>query len=417
MRAYVQWMGLTLAQRRAITETTAIRYQTASKRGKSRILDELCANTGWHRGHARKQLKAALQPKVVTARRARPVKYGPDVIAALTVCWTVLGMPAGKRLAPMLTELVAVLRHFGELTISDDIAALLVSMSAATIDRRLAQERAKYRLRGRVGTKPGSLLKSQIPVRTWADWDDARPGFVEIDLVFHDGGERGGGHAFTLTVTDIATGWTENRSVPDKTAKCVVAALNDIAAKMPFPILGVDSDNGYEFINGHLLYWCERRKITFTRARPGNKNDGCHVEQKNWAVVRTVVGYHRYDTAAELLLLNEIWQLQAKLTNYFYPQQKLISKVRKGAKVSKKHDEARTPFHRAIEHPGLAVERIVAMTRTYSLINPAATQRQIQALTAQLFTLTTGKSRPGAEPPITKRARLREATNAPTRAS
>ena len=145
------------------------------------------------------------------------MKYGPDVIAALTVCWTVLGMPAGKRLAPMLGELVAVLRHFGELTIDEDTAVLLASMSAATIDRRLAGERAKYRLRGRVGTKPGSLLKSQIPVRTWAEWDDARPGFVEIDLVWHDGGIRGGAHAFTLTVTDIATGWTENRSEPDKT--------------------------------------------------------------------------------------------------------------------------------------------------------------------------------------------------------
>ena len=173
-------------------------------------------------------------------------------------------------------------------------------MSAATIDRRLAPERAKNRLRGRVGTKPGSLLKSQIPVRTWAEWDEAVPGFVEIDLVFQ-GGLRGGGHAFTLTVTDIATGWTENRSMPDRTAKCVLAALDEVARAMPFPILGVDSDNGSEFINDDLFNWCQRRKITFTRARPGNKNDGCHVEQKNWSVVRTTVGYHRYDTAAEVL--------------------------------------------------------------------------------------------------------------------
>ncbi|MFP1155755.1 transposase, partial [Mycobacterium sherrisii] len=193
-------MGLTLAERRAITETVATRYQLASKRGKSRILDELCANTGWHRNHARKALKAALQPRIVTPRSARPVKYGPEVIAALTICWTVLGMPAGKRLAPMLAELVAVLRHFGELAIDEGTAQLLVSMSAATIDRRLAGERAKYQLKGRVGTKPGSLLKSQIPVRTWVEWDDAVPGFVEIDTVFHDGGNRGGGHAFTLTV-------------------------------------------------------------------------------------------------------------------------------------------------------------------------------------------------------------------------
>jgi hypothetical protein len=399
-------MGLTLAERKAVTETIAIRYSLADKRTKGVILDELCATTGWHRNHARKALTTALQPKAVAPRSRRPLKYGPDVIAALTVCWTVLGMPAGKRLAPMLGELVAVLRHFGELVIDEDTAALLVSMSAATIDRRLAPERRKHQLRGRCTTKPGSLLKSQIPVRTWADWDDARPG-----------GNPAGPHAFTLTVTDIATGWTENRSVPDKTGKCVLAALNDIADKMPFPILGVDSDNGSEFINVHLLQWCTRRQITFTRARPANKNDGCHVEQKNWAVVRTVVGYHRYDTAAELLLLNEIWQLQSKLTNYFYPQQKLISKVRAGAKVSKKHDEATTPFHRAIDHPTMTVERIVALTRTYSLINPAATQRQIQALTAQLLTITTSKAGPTAKAQVNKRARSREATNPPTRAS
>ncbi|GLP78882.1 DDE-type integrase/transposase/recombinase [Mycobacterium antarcticum] len=406
-------MGLTMTERKAVTETTAIRYSLADKRAKGVILDELCATTGWHRNHARKALTTALRPKLVTPRRPRPPTYGPEVVAALTVCWTVLGMPAGKRLAPMLGELLAVLRHFGELVLDEDIATLLVSMSAATIDRRLAPERRKHQLKGRATTKPGSLLKSQIPVRTWADWDDGRPGFVEIDLVCHDGGSLTGPHAFTLTVTDIATGWTENRSVPSKSAKCVLAAVNDIAAKMPFPILGVDSDNGSEFINVHLLAWCEQRQITFTRSRPSNKNDGCHVEQKNWAVVRQVVGYHRYDTASELLLLNEIWQLQSKLTNYFYPQQKLVSKVRTGAKVSKKHDIATTPFHRAIDHPNTPVQRIVALTRTYSMVNPAAVQRQIHSLTAQLLAMTTSK----ADASINKRARSNEATKSPTRAS
>lgn len=406
-----------MAERRALTETTAIRYSLADKRTKGIILDELCANTGWHRNHARKALKAALLPKIVTPRRPRPPTYGPDVIAALTMCWTVLGMPAGKRLAPMLGELVAVLRHFGELSIDHDNAVLLMSMSAATVDRRLASERAKYKLKGRCTTKPGSLLKSQIPIRTWADWNDARPGFVEIDLVSHDGGNPAGQFAFTLTVTDIATGWTENRSVPSKAAKHVLAALNDIAYRMPFPILGVDSDNGSEFINVYLLMWCERHRVTFTRARPGNKNDGCHVEQKNWAVVRTVVGYHRYDTASELLLLNEIWKLQSMMTNYFCPQQKLLSKVRHGAKVAKKHDTAATPFHRAIDHPTMTVERIVALTRIYSLINPAATQRQIQALTAQLLTVTTSKAGPTTKAQVNKRAQSHEATKPPSRAS
>ena len=295
----------------------------------------------------------ALRPQVVGARRPRAPKYGPKAVAALVLCWSVLGMPAGKRLAPMLGELVAVLRRFGELDIDEDTAALLAGMSAATIDRRLAPERKKYAMKGRSRTKPGTLLKSQIPVRTWADWDDAVPGFVEIDLVSHDGGNPAGEHAWTLTVTDIATGWTENRSLPSKALKGVMAALDDITAVMPFPIRGIDSDNGSEFINFHLLDWCCKHQITFTRSRAGNKNDGCHVEQKNWTTVRILVGYHRYDTPAELLLLNKIWTLQSLLTNYFYPQQKLVLKVRDGAKITKKHDTATTPHRRAQAHPNL----------------------------------------------------------------
>jgi hypothetical protein len=236
-------MGLTMAERKAVTKAIATRYKRADKPGKAKILDELCA-TGWHRDHARKALRGALRPREFRRRVARPPKYGPKVIAALIFCWAVLGMPAGKRLAPIPDELVAVLRRFGELDIDHETAALLAGISAATIDRRLAPERKKHQLKGRSHTKPGSLLKSQIPLRTWADWDDAVPGFVEIDLVGHDGGNPAGEHAFTLTVTDFATGWTEDRSVPNKARKWGAAALDDIAKAMAFPILGVDSDNG-----------------------------------------------------------------------------------------------------------------------------------------------------------------------------
>ena len=295
-------MGLTMSQRRAVTKTIATRYKRADKTAKGVILDELCATTGWHRSHARKALAAALKPKIVKpARKSRTPTYDANTVVALRFCWAVLGAPTGKRLAPMMDELVPTLRRFEELEISDDTERALTAMSAATMDRRLAADRAKLALKGRSHTKPGSLLKSQIPIRTWAQWDDAVPGFVEIDMVGHEGGNAVGEHCYTLTVTDIATGWTENRSVRNKARKWVLAALEDIASIMPFPVLGVDSDNGSEFINHHLLDWCERRQITFTRSRPGNCNDGAHVEQKNWAVVRTVVGYHRYDTAAELL--------------------------------------------------------------------------------------------------------------------
>jgi hypothetical protein len=395
-------MELTLAQRTAVARVIAVRYRRAGKVEKARILDELCATTGWHRDHARKALRLARRPQLVSTRRPRSPKYGPKAVAALVMCWSVLGMPAGKRLAPMLGELVEVLRRYGELDIDEDTAKLLAEMSAATIDRRLGPERKKYLARGRSCTKPGTLLKSQIPVRTWADWDDAVPGFVEIDLVSHDGGHAVGEHAWTLTVTDIATGWTENRSVPSKARKWVMAALDDITAVMPFPIRGIDSDNGSEFINFHLLDWCDKHQITFTRSRVGNKNDGCHVEQKNWSTVRTLIGYHRYDTPAEVLLLNKIWMLQSLLSNFFYPQQKLVYKVRDGARVIKKHDTAATPHQRAQAHPNLPTTAKADLTRTYLDINPAALQRHIQALLSDLLTLTITKAGPKRKAPVTK---------------
>ena len=248
-----------MSQRKAVTRTIATRYKRADKGGKGRILDELCATTGWHRSHARKALGQSLRPKVVRPRKPRAPTYGAEVIAALRFCWAVLGAPTGKRLAPIMGELVPRLRRFGELDVTDDTELALIAMSPATMDRRLAADRAKMALRGRSHTKPGSLLKDAIPIRTWAQWDDAVPGFVEIDLVGHEGGNAVGDHCYTLTVTDIATGWTENRTVPNKARKWVIAALAEIAKIMPFTILGVDSDNGSEFINHHLLHWCAQR--------------------------------------------------------------------------------------------------------------------------------------------------------------
>jgi hypothetical protein len=378
-------MGLTMSQRQAVTRQLAHRYQAASKTEKATILDELCQVTGWHRDHARKALRAALTPKPVPPqRKPRDPSYGPEVITALRKAWAVLDAPTGKRLAPFLPEIVDRLVACGELHLSDHTRDQLVRLSAATIDRRLAGDRARWQLRGHSLTKPGSLLKSQIPIRTWADWDDTQPGFVEIDLVGHEGGNPAGHFAQTLTVTDIATGWTENRAVRTKAQKWVLPALSEIIEGFPFPVLGIDSDNGKEFINTDLLAYCEDREITFTRSRPGHKNDGAHVEQKNWSVVRQTVGYHRYSGPVQVDVLNGIYALLRDQINFFVPQQKLISKARAGAKVIKKYDTARTPFQRVCADQTLDITTKTMLRAHYLTLNPAAIRREILALSDAL---------------------------------
>jgi len=311
--------------------------------------------------------------------------------------WATLGGPAGKRLAPFMTEAVEALERHGELELHPHVRIKLLRVSASTIDRMLAPERARLNVHGRSGTKPGSMLKRQIPIRTFAEWDEARPGFCETDLVAHDGGDPRGQFCHTLDLVCVATGWTEPRALWTKAQRWVREALEDIEGTLPFPLLGLDSDNGSEFINVELLRWCESREITFTRSRPYRKNDNCYVEQKNWPVVRQSVGYARYDTPAELEVLRKLYGHLRLWVNFFQPQMKLISKTRRGAVVTKRFDVARTPYRRVLDSPYVSEQAKAELTATYLELNPAELKRRIGRCQDRLLELGRAKPQRGRE--------------------
>jgi hypothetical protein len=396
-------MGLTAKEKRSAIKVTAPRYQKASKKQKGVILDEFIALTGYERDYAAYVLRMHGRKVCIgknrvligsirkISRRTRQSIYDDLVVTSLNTIWYIMDCICGKRLAPMLKEIIPLLEKHNEIKLDDMTRTKLLSISAATIDRILKAERKKYSLKGRSHTKPGTLLKHQIPIRTFAQWDEKKPGFVEMDLVGHDGGDPSGEFAQTLNMTDVATGWTEAQAVKNKAQRWVFEALIDIRARLPFALLGIDSDNGAEFINNHLYRYCKEQEITFTRARSSRKNDNCFIEQKNYSVIRRAAGYMRHDTPEEVALLNELYSVLRLYNNFFQPVMKLLEKTRIGSKVKKKYDEAQTPYKRALASADTP-KKIKKQLRTQHLkLNPAELKRKIQSLQQRLLYIASNK--------------------------
>jgi len=401
-------VSLDMRTRMRVTKEVVKRYKRASKKAKGKILDEFTEITGYNRAYAARVLREGATT-VKPARRARgksppkadgrgrKKKYGPEVLRPLSKIWAILDCPCGKRLVSNMPEVVRVLEKFGEMKLSGEVREKLLSISASTADRLLAGERKKLELKSRARTRPGSLLKHQVPIRTFSEWDDARVGFVEMDLVGHDGGNVSGDYCQSLDATDVATGWNEQRAVKNKAQKWTFEAVEEIRRRLPFPLLGVDSDNGGEFINDHLVRYCKAEKITFTRSRAYRKNDSCYVEQKNYTSVRRNVGYMRYDTDEELALLNGLYDVLRLYNNFFLPQMKLTEKMRVGSKVKKRYDEPKTPYRRVLSSPDVDDLAKKRLKRQYAKLNPAKLKREILELQDRLYKYAVFKRENGQE--------------------
>jgi hypothetical protein len=282
--------------------------------------------------------------------------------------------------------MVKTLERHGELILDEETKVLLLQMSASTIDRRLRPFRTQLG-HGLSTTKRGTLLKQSIPVRTFADWGDVRPGFTEIDLVAHCGESTQGTYLNTLTAVDITTGWTECLVLPFRSQEVVSKAVTHLEARLPFPLLGLDCDNDAVFINDTLRRHCERHEITFTRARPYRKNDQAHVEQRNGSVVRRTIGYRRYESPEAMTLFEDIYADLHFYTNFFQPSLKLLTKKRHGSKVTKRYDLAQTPHQRAMQSPDVTRKAKLKLQRTYLTLNPAELRRRIDANLKALWQL------------------------------
>lgn len=373
---------MSLLARREYLKRLKSRYMKASVEAKGKMLDECCEVTGLTRKHVIVNLSAKtdLEHKTTRQRKARTEIYDKRFVVTLKKIWEILDFPCGARLKPVLLPMVDKLVAFNELTVSDEIKEKLEHVSIWTIDTKLRRSRVEARRRIQGTTRPGSLLKSQIPIRT-SSWQETHPGFFELDTVAHCGNSAAGEFANTLDVTDILTGWTEQEVFLGKAEKRVVHGLDLIKQRLPFPLKGIDPDNGGEFINWSLWHYCQERTIEFTRGRPYKKNDNAHIEQKNWTHVRQVYGYERIEEQKIVDLMNDLNRHELRLyKNFFQPTMKLIEKKRVGQhkeKIKRVYDVPKTPYQRVVLCGEVTQDEKDKLIKWYDSLNPAELRRTI----------------------------------------
>lgn len=376
---------MSLQSKRELLEALRNPYENASYKGRSRLLDGFQAATGYSRKYAIKLMKGTVNLKKRT-RGPRASPYDHELKAALSTIWQAAGCICCKRLIPFLPELIPALERCNHIDLKPATRENLLRISAATADRMLKSER--QRLGRSVGmTQRGSLLRRQIAVRTSAQWDDVVPGFFEADLVAHNGGNQHGQFIYTLTMTDISSGWTECAPLMRKTDDEVVAAIKKVRNRLPIPLLGLDTDNGSEFINHTLSDYCKDQNIVFTRSRVFKSNDQAHVEQKNGSVVRRLVGYKRFEGDQMHRCMNDLYKLTRLYVNFFQPSCKLQSKVRDGGHVTKRYDKAQTPCQRLI-HLVTSAEIKLQLHQTFMSLDPVQLLADIESLQLRMDATT-----------------------------
>lgn len=379
---------------REYVEAVKVRYLLAGRGEKGRMLTEFCLTTGLHRKSAIRLLRG--HSGGADGRRGRKRQYGEDVASALRLVWEASDWMCSKRLSPYLSEFVEVLERHGELRLTAEVKAKLIGLSPATIDRLLGPHRDRNLRRPYLsGRRQPSTLRSEVPIRTGVEYGAVGPGYLEVDLVAHCGESVEGSYVHTLDAVDFATGWCELVAIWGKTQDHVGSAIAALQRRLPFTLKGLDCDNGSEFINQVLYRFCQQHTIEFTRSRPYRKNDQAHVEERNWFVVRRLIGYDRYSTKRAFDQIDATLRVLQLYVNHFQPIRKLESKERIGARVRKRYDRAQTPYQRLLAKGILTPEKAAALRANYERLNPITLRAQLSAALDQLWEL---RERPEPKP-------------------